>query len=77
MGDIILRNELPMRKMNNVNEPRLYTITIMIDTSLDDEELEDRVRTFFNTIPSNDGSFNIMYANMKVIKKNRRLADIG
>lgn len=57
--------------------PKLYVITILVDSPLNDTEIEERVNTFFHSLPSNDGSFNIMYADKKLLAQSRRVNKIG
>ena len=55
-----------------LDEPRLYVMTILIDTPMNEELLRERMHEFCNSIPSNDYSMNVMYADKKILQISRR-----
>lgn len=59
-----------------MKKPKLYVISIIIDSPVEEEELIEKVNSFCNSIPSNDFSNNISYCNFETLKKNRRLSKI-
>lgn len=59
-----------------IGKSSLYVLTLMIDTPVQEDDLQNRLTNFVNTIPSNDYSFNIMKCDFEQLRRNRRLAKI-
>jgi len=60
---LVLKSTTTKKFLKN---PKLYVVTILIDR--EEEELKDRVNEFFHSLTCNDGSFNIMYADKRIIE---------
>ena len=63
------------RKGNSkqIKTPKLFVITILVDTTLEEEEIIEMTDSFMQQFPSNDWSKNIMYADREILNRNRRL----
>lgn len=70
----IIRKDSP--KIKQLHKPKLYVITVLIDTGVDEDILTEYVNDFCHSIPSNDWSMNIMYADRERIALNRKLNKI-
>ena len=71
MASMVLHKE-PNTLKKTLGKPKLYVLSIIINSPLEESDMIELSESFINSIPHTDYSYNLQYADHDKIKQNNR-----
>lgn len=72
---IIIEKPRTLKRLGG--NPKLYVLSIIINSPLEENDMIELSESFINSIPHTDMTYNLQYADHKKITKNNRSVRIG
>lgn len=72
-----IKSVKPNTRLKIVGKPKLYVLSLIINSPIDEDRFTELIENFVNIIPHTDMTFNLQYADHEKINRNNRGANIG